>query len=411
MPDATLTAATFGKKPSVFSEVLLWCLAGFWVGLIYSTLSLVPLIRKMAVERFGQDVWDLVYVLFGVIGLVIVIKAFIDLRGKQLVYRFISIVLIGVLYSIYLTKLPYAVERIHFLEYGITGILLYAAIAKRISNWTAAILSAVVVYFVGLGDETIQHAVPGRVSEIRDVVTDLFSGILGICLYLFAFVRERPRAMAGRTHLRFTIAACAAATVATSLYLWRVQGFGCVYETKGMGRIYSSLNQCDFEMINSSGPDVRLSGEIQARYDNEALRHLLQRDFYLTNDFLIAGGGHYRDYWKSWCENRVLETWYGRFLASHAAEKSAGLLQALDRQVAKNIHDMPVVWPDSIKKLMTERVERQRAANQGFESRVKSTIITSFSERDLLLSAVCALFLLGFAWVKAPGDKIRRRPG
>jgi hypothetical protein len=258
---------------------------------------------------------------------------------------------------------------------------------------------------VGLGDEAIQHTVPGRISEIRDVVTDLFSGILGICLYLFAIVRNRPQAIASRAHLRLVITACAAATIATSLFLWHVQGFGRVYETKGIGRIYSSLDPGDFETINSARPGVRLSPEIQGRYDNEAQRHLLQRDFYFTNDFLIAGGGYYRDYWKSWCENRVLETWYSRFMAEHAAEKSASHCLALDPQVAKNIGDMTVSWPDSVRSWMTERAGRLLAANQVFESRVKSTVITSFSLRDLLLCAGCVLILLGFAWVKAPGGK------
>jgi hypothetical protein len=393
------------KKQCTISEILLWCVTGLWVGLIYSTLSLVPLVRKMAVERFGQDVWNWVYVLFGLIGLVLCIKAFIDCRGKQLAYRFVSIGLIGLLYSVYLIKLPYAIERIHFLEYGLAGIFLYAAIAKRISTWMAVPLSVVAVYFVGLGDETIQHAVPGRVSEIRDVITDLFSGLLGICVYLFAFVRNRPQLGASRTHLRLVFASCAAATVATSLYLWCVQGFGLVYETKTIGRIYSSLSQDDFETINSSRPEVRLSKKILARYDDEAQRHLLQRDFYFTNDFLIAGGGYYRDYRKSWCENRVLETWYKRFLADHAEEKSARYCQALDPQVAKNIGDMTVSWPDSVRSWMAEKAGRRNAANQVFESRVKSTAITSFSLRDLLFCAAGILILLGFAWVKESGGK------
>lgn len=377
-------------------------MTGLWVGLIYATLSLVPLIRKMAVERFGQGVWDWVYVLFAVIGLVIFVKAFIEFHGKQLIYRLISIVLIGVLYSIYLIKLPYAIERIHFLEYGLAGILLYAAMAKRISTWISVLLSVIAVYFVGLGDETIQHAVPGRVSEIRDVVTDLFSGILGICLYLFAIVRNRPQGKADRILLRMIIAGCAAAIVLTSLFLWLVQGFGRVYETEGIDRIYSSLNPEDFETINSSRPEVRLSRAILARYDNEAQRHLLQRDFYFTNDFLIAGGGYYRDYWKSWCENRVLETRYRRFLAGHAKEKSAIQYKALDPQVAKNVGDMTVSWPDSVLLWMAEMAGNPHRV---FESRVKSTVITSFSLRDLLLCTACVLLLLGFAWVKVPGGR------
>jgi hypothetical protein len=377
-------------------------MTGLWVGLIYATLSFVPLVRKMAVERFGQGVWDWVYVLFAVIGLGIFVKTFIEYRGKRLVYRIASIVLIGFMYSVYLVNLPYAVERIHFLEYGVAGILLYAAIVKRVPLFAAAPLSVIAVYLVGLGDEAIQHAVPGRVSEIRDVVTDLFSGILGICLYLFSIVRNRPQAMAKRAHLRPVIAACAAATIATSLFLWHVQGFGRVYETTGIARIYSSLKPADFETINSARPDVRVSPEIQTLYDNEAQRHLLQRDFYFTNDFLIAGGGYYRDYWKSFYENRVLETWYGRFMASHAAEKSASHCQALDPQVAKNIGDMTVSWPDSVRNWMAEKAGNQ---DQVFESRVKSTVITSFSLRELLLGAGCVLILLGFAWVKAPGGK------
>lgn len=69
-------------------------------------------------------------------------------------------------------------ERIHFLEYGILGVLLYKAM---ISDWNAPVFSSfVLITVIGSGDETIQWFLPNRVGDLRDVFMNCIGGSIGI---------------------------------------------------------------------------------------------------------------------------------------------------------------------------------------------------------------------------------------
>lgn len=70
------------------------------------------------------------------------------------------------------------VERVHFLEYGILGYLVFMATTD---SWKRPfIYSLLLVSIIGIGDETIQWFLPSRVGDMRDVFMNSFGGLLGI---------------------------------------------------------------------------------------------------------------------------------------------------------------------------------------------------------------------------------------
>lgn len=73
-------------------------------------------------------------------------------------------------------------ERLHFVEYGILGILAFKAFGKGFKKVMIAILF---VLLIGTLDEIIQFILPNRVGDIRDVIFNAIGGSLGVWMGLF----------------------------------------------------------------------------------------------------------------------------------------------------------------------------------------------------------------------------------
>jgi len=69
-------------------------------------------------------------------------------------------------------------ERVHFLEYGLLGILVQKT--ARQSTWVQFGMASLFVVLVGVGDECIQWWLPNRVGDLRDVGINALAGVLGV---------------------------------------------------------------------------------------------------------------------------------------------------------------------------------------------------------------------------------------
>ena len=82
---------------------------------------------------------------------------------------------------------PFKDKGVHFIEYGVLAALLAHAMRGTWPDWrwVKIFLAAwSVAAFWGLLDEIHQAFVPGRVSEVRDVLADTLGGFLGAVIYL-----------------------------------------------------------------------------------------------------------------------------------------------------------------------------------------------------------------------------------
>ena len=86
-----------------------------------------------------------------------------------------------------------AVERIHFVEYGLVATLFYRAMAGMPLRLVAP-LTLLIGVLVGIGEEWLQWLVPTRVGDVRDVFLNLYA--LG-CGLLFAVGLYPPQTPAG----------------------------------------------------------------------------------------------------------------------------------------------------------------------------------------------------------------------
>lgn len=79
---------------------------------------------------------------------------------------------------------PYFAEKMHILEYGLLG-WLAAWDFQNCRKRTRQIISALLfISLISVLDEGFQKILPYRVGEIRDFITNIISGILGISLFL-----------------------------------------------------------------------------------------------------------------------------------------------------------------------------------------------------------------------------------
>ena len=77
---------------------------------------------------------------------------------------------------------PLRDKGIHFLEYAVLGWLCAAASSRTwpsASAWRTAAFAVFIAALWGLSDEIHQAFVPGRSSEVADVIADLFGSMAG----------------------------------------------------------------------------------------------------------------------------------------------------------------------------------------------------------------------------------------
>lgn len=380
-------------------DYLIWSVIVVYTGIIYSTLSVVSSTRKSLTERFGPDIFNTVFWVFGLIAAACLVYLLKRRRGRQLAQSVSALIAVSLVYWYYLSSMRYPIERIHFLEYGLLGALLYTGLNRRCSRQVSFPVSLLLCYMIGLGDEAIQWILPNRVGEIGDSVINLFSGLLGILAIHFMLFSFYPSSKSSPNQIRGLFFTSAAAVVSTFLFILFVHGFGYKIETLDPGIVFSSFSGRTLDRINSALADTpALEKRTMSIYENEARRHLLQREFYFVNDFLIDNGGFYRQYDRSLFENRILEVWYGRFLKTYADRPAGSLITDIDKDVAEKSLDRTVLWPDSVKKFVISRAGR--SANSLMKSRVKSTIITSFKIKDLIFYCIVILMFLGYGYLK-----------
>ncbi|HEX2254681.1 MAG TPA: VanZ family protein [Thermoanaerobaculia bacterium] len=88
-------------------------------------------------------------------------------------------------------------EALHFVQYGLVGGLFYCALAERRRPAVAALGAFLLTVAAGWIDEGIQHLLPERVYDLRDVGFNAAAGALAIAAVA---TRRRVRARARLAH-------------------------------------------------------------------------------------------------------------------------------------------------------------------------------------------------------------------
>lgn len=148
-----------------------WFLTTVYTVIILCTLSYIRLIWEYAGTLLGPVRNHLI------VGLYVGVAGIMYFRKK--IFFTIIVLLVGMAAYKYIT-IP--IERIHFIQYGLLGWMVWGAVKGTKHKFIIAIL-----YIVGIGvlDEIIQGILPTRVYELRDIYMNIFGGSLGMVLRIY----------------------------------------------------------------------------------------------------------------------------------------------------------------------------------------------------------------------------------
>jgi hypothetical protein len=145
--------------------------AALWIALIYTSIPFVRQMREAFAARWPAELIG-VGVIVAAVGALVV--SVIRLRRRtprpntaDLLWLS-AVTLTAVVWTVRLMGRPE--EAVHFVEYGVLGLLLYRALATRITDVTVFLSATLIGLLVGTVDELIQWLVPGRFWDFRDIV-------------------------------------------------------------------------------------------------------------------------------------------------------------------------------------------------------------------------------------------------
>ena len=166
--------------PSMTRKTLLrWLAVAAWVVVIFAAIPFVLSLREYFVAR-----WPAELIGIGVILVMVTLCAagliFLRRRRRRLHVKDAALLLgvttVLVIWTWRLMGQPE--EAVHFLEYGVLGVLLFQALRTGIQDKTIFVAGALIGIFVGIFDEIIQWLVPGRFWDFRDIVLNGGASIL-----------------------------------------------------------------------------------------------------------------------------------------------------------------------------------------------------------------------------------------
>ncbi|PID55747.1 hypothetical protein CSB45_14525 [candidate division KSB3 bacterium] len=318
-------------------QVYYWVIVALFSLLIFLTLAYARNFSNFMMGRYGTGIFSQITHYALLAAAVALFSYIFRLKGHR-ASRMLSLYFITVLYIFFLSPgfrehalaffswiglhmdtirdleiYPlYAGEKIHFLEYGLLGLLLCKAFSYSVKNRSAYLLSLLLVYIIGMTDEGIQWALPQRVGEYRDIWLNITSGVLAI---LAVALVVRPRVFQENFRAASWRPVCytsAAAVLYTAIFLQFVHGFGSsifhpdsgsqfisTYSEERLLQIDKQLLQRDDGIFTEDLPRSLLNA-----YNYEARRHQELRDRYYQQE----------RFFYSYCEQEILKTYFRFYL-------------------------------------------------------------------------------------------------
>lgn len=147
---------------------------------IYSTLGLAA---TLAEELRNRGRIDVVFV----VGFLLVLATIASqgLRRRPRGAEIVVVLGIAAVYLMVFVRMAIPVEeRTHLIEYGVLSIFIYEALAERArrggGGHFSALLAVLLTTFFGVADEYIQHFLPERTFDPRDILFNFLAGFMAI---------------------------------------------------------------------------------------------------------------------------------------------------------------------------------------------------------------------------------------
>ncbi|HIE11414.1 MAG TPA: VanZ family protein [Kiritimatiellae bacterium] len=391
---------------------ILWIAVFLWTAVIYLTIPVARRVQTFIGEHWGRQQFQYVVYMGITLGLGGMLLVAVRSSWGRLRPRHAWIAVVGLVYYRLASGLRLSPEEaIHFLEYGVLGVLLVLAFGRTHPNraaYAAALLAGTVL---GTFDEILQWLAPRRFWDLRDIAMNAVGVALGVAALGLGLRPDGLRAAVRLPTWRLLCRLGWAAVVGLLFCLvstpdliaryaqWTglkfllhsesmLAEYGCRIVDPEIGIFYSRfaperLRAMDRERGRETGRalrECRVLGSssrfrkaVSAAVDpflHEAGLHLIRRNYYLSvlpehRADSADAAFHAR---VAWSENRILEKYFPETL------RYSG--RALPEIQLRELEHLASGWRD-------------------FESIVSNHLITFFSRRQVVLvgGAILAFLL------------------
>jgi hypothetical protein len=155
-----------------------WWLFCIYCCLIYISLPFAPGLWEKVIAHLGQTGRDLPYIIIKITAVMIIIR-FLVLNKKHIFTGLALIIFTFYMFFLITQRLEFLAEKMHLIEYGILALVIYWSINKHQSRISIHFKILTIGFIAGSIDEIIQYFLPNRVGDIRDVLLNTASVVLG----------------------------------------------------------------------------------------------------------------------------------------------------------------------------------------------------------------------------------------
>lgn len=150
-----------------------------YLGVIYSTLGVIRVVSN-ALRDAG------VLRLTVAITFAVALAALLVLLGTRGLLKrpraWLTLLVAGTVYAAVLWQMDSPEEKIHFIEYGVVGVLAFFAAPERLTGLRRYVVAGVFTLAAGWLDEGIQALLPSRYYDLRDVAFNATAGVFALCV-------------------------------------------------------------------------------------------------------------------------------------------------------------------------------------------------------------------------------------
>ena len=171
----------------MISKNRLWTLIIIYVIFIYVSLPFFPAFISTLRGFISKESLNLLSLVMS-ISFFLLLSVWIY-NKKYKLNQFLLIISPLLLMTYLSLSLDVWVERIHFIEYAVLGLLISRTVNVRILH--GMIYTGCLVTLIGAVDEIIQWFLPNRVGDIRDVFMNSVGGLSGLWLGRFLFWEQQ----------------------------------------------------------------------------------------------------------------------------------------------------------------------------------------------------------------------------
>jgi VanZ family protein len=379
-----------------------WLYVTIWSLVIFATIPVARVLQEFVYQRWGRETFTYI-VLVGILlafGSSIIYLRRLRAASRSSYFWLFATAAAFVGYTIHLRNSPE--EAIHFLQYGLLGILTYRALAHRFQDVSIYFVAVIICSIIGMLDEIIQWLTPSRYWGLHDVWINFVAGSLVQIGIAKGLTPSIIRGLPSRRNLQVLCRLGMAAVVLLGFSLlntpdlidWyadRIPYLRFLKTNESMMLEYGYLHiDPDIGSLRSrfSLSELRQSDRKRAKEAAEILDRYQNRDEYkeflkiytpLSDPFVHEARVHlfrrdrYFNMAKSYKENQEV---YSTYLTIAFREN-----QIMEKFFRNTLHNSAYVW--SAEKLALAK--KYLMHDKEFESWVSKSLITRISKGQLVL--------------------------